>query len=341
VHRQVSERQRLLGVALVLALGGIVLAAISTLPKSTSTAMTPTASASTNPWLTPDGLARAVALRESFGLPSDDRWIRFVASDPQSLANVEKYSIPMTDTEVAEFRARIADRQTVLGHLEQFGNGHTDAWGGYYLDGDEIVVLLIDPTGAVEKELRTAVPAPFLVKQARWPLEELMDLSIRVSYDPWLQAHYHIMSGGADVEHNTVALEVSSADRAVPAKIADHFKVGDKLPVSIDGTGAALLPKGAVTGRATDASGKPAAGLDVELVPDIPGVDTGEIGLSTGADGSFEIGDIAATGYQIRLVVGPETTGHPEASQGTQAGAARVEVKAGKTTYVTITVTWP
>jgi hypothetical protein len=96
-----------------------------------------------------------------------------------------------------------------------------------------------------------------------------------------------------------------------------------------------------LTGRAVDTFGKTAAGLDIELVPDIPGVDTGEIGRSTSADGSCEIGDIAATGYQIRLVVGPETTGHPEASQGTQVGAARVAVKAGKTTHVTITVTWP
>ena len=188
-------------------LAGFVVAAIATLPKSTSPAITPTASASTNPWLTPDGLARAVALRESFGLPSGDSWIWFVASDPRSLANVEKYSIPITAAEVEEFRARIADGQTVLDHLAQFGNGHTDAWGGYYLDADEIVVLLIDPTGAVEKDLRTAVPALFLVKQARWPLEELTDLSIPVSDDPWLLANYHIMSAGT-IQHALVASDV-------------------------------------------------------------------------------------------------------------------------------------
>lgn len=303
--RQASEHRRLLSAVIVLGLGGIAAAAISTSTMLNAPTATPTAIALTNPWLAPAELARAEAFRKSYGLASSDSWVRLVASDPQSLLNVGKYSIPMTDAEVAVLRTRIADRQTVLDHLEEFGRDHAAEWAGYYLDNNVIVALLIDPTGAVERELRTAAPAPFQVKPARWSLEELTALSNQVSDDHWLPANYHIMSAGVDVEHNNVALEVSSADPAAPAKIVAHFKADDDLVVSIDHTGAAVLPKGAMTGRAVDVSGKPAAGLGVELVPDIPGVDTGEIGRATDADGAFELGDIAATGYLIRLVVGP------------------------------------
>jgi hypothetical protein len=247
----------------------------------------------------------------------------------------------MTDAEVAVFGKRTADREAVLTDLEQFRTKHVDSWGGYYLDGDAIVVLLIDPTGAVEKELRAAVPPPLLVKQARWSLQELNDLAIRVSKDDWFQAHFHLLSGGADVEHNTVAIEVSSADNTVPAEIARHFGLGDELTIQIDGTGVATLPKGTMTGRAVDAEGKPADGLEIQLIGDIPGIDAGEIARSTGDDGSFEIVDIPATGYDIRLLTGLDTVGHPNATPGIPVGEARVEVKAGKTTYVTITVIWP
>jgi hypothetical protein len=299
------------------------------------------ASAPTNSWQTPDGIARAVSFRKSFGLRSDDSWVRSVASDPRALANVAKFSIPMTDAEVADFQTRLADRSALLADLEQFRSAHVDTWGGYYFDADLLVVSLIDPTGTVEQELRKAVPPPLQVKQARWSRQELDAVALRVSDDPWLQAHHHLLSAGADVEHNAVALEVSSANTNAPAEIARHFNLGGELVVTIDGTGVAALPKGAITGKAVDVHGKPAAGLDIELVPDIPGADTGEIGRGTGEDGSFEIGNIPAIGYEIRLVVGPNTVGHPSASQGIQLGEARVEVKADQTTDVKITITWP
>lgn len=341
MNRRLSGKQQLLGVVLALGAGGIVIAAISMLPKFNPPAVTPIASASTNSWLTPDGVARAVAVRKSLGLRADDSWVRFVASDPRGLANVTKYSIPMTDVEVADFGRRAADHESVLADLEQFRTTHVDSWGGYYFDGELLVVWLIDPTGAIAGELRAAVPPPLLVKQARWSRRELDALALRISEDPWLQANYELLSAGADVEHNAVAIEVSSADTSVPEVIARHFVLGDELIVTIDGTGVAALPKGLVVGRAVDADGKPAVGLDIQLVPDIPGADTGEIGGSTGNDGSFELGEIPAIGYEIRLIVGPDTTAHSTASQGIQVGEARVEVKAGKTTYVSVTVTWP
>lgn len=237
------ERQRPLGLILVLALSGVAIAALATrlgdsrlvppgATASTATS-TPPPTVQTNPWLSTDGIARAVTFRKSFGLRADDAWIRLVATNPSALANVATYSIPILDSEVVH----IADRETVLADLERFRMAHIDSWGGYYFAGNLVVVLLIDPTGSVERELRSAVPPPLLVRTARWSFQELTDVSIRISDDPWLQAKYHLLSAGADVEHNTVALEVSSADQAAPAEITRHFNLGDQLTVTIDGAG--------------------------------------------------------------------------------------------------------
>lgn len=226
---QLPERRRLLSLVLVLVLGIVGVSAISRLPKVETPAATPVA----NKWLSTDGIARAVALRKSLGLRADDAWIRLVATNPSALANVDRYSIPVLDSEVTH----VADREAILADLEQFRAGHVDAWGGYYLDGNVIVVMLIDPTGALEQELRTTIPSQLFVRQARWSFQELTDLSVRISEDPWLQEHYHLLSAGADVEHNNVALEVSSADSSAPAEIARHFNLGAELTVTIDGTG--------------------------------------------------------------------------------------------------------
>ncbi len=139
----------------------------------------------------------------------------------------------MLDTEAAH----ISDRERLLLALSRFGAGHVDAWGAYYFVGNTVVVMLVDPDGTVEQELRAAVPQPLVVMPARWSFQELTELARQVADDPWLQAHYQVMSAGADVERNTVALEVSSADPAAAADIARHFDLGAQLIVTSDGTG--------------------------------------------------------------------------------------------------------
>ena len=240
----------LVGAIIVLVLGGVVAATLaraslvapappSTEPASTGPSLTATSEAadSNNPWLSADGIAYAVHLRKSIGLRSDEDWVRFVATVPGAVDNVVRYSIPMTNAEVLDVGRLTANRDLILADLEQFRTGHVDAWGGYYLDGDVITVMLIDPSGSVERELRGAVPPPLAVKTARWSFQTLTNLSVLVSDDPWLQAHYHVLSAGADVEHNTVALEVSSTDPTAVTTIASHFHLGDELTVTIDGTG--------------------------------------------------------------------------------------------------------
>jgi hypothetical protein len=236
------ERSRVLGLLLgLIALGGFVLActnlsqtsppAVPSIPDASATL--PPASDSTNPWLSGAQLDRAVALRKSLGLRTDDAWLRFVATSTQAIANAARYSIPITDGEIAA----ITNREAILADLEQFRTSHLETWAGYYFDGDTVVVLLIDPTGVVAQQLRAAVPGPLAVKPARWSLQHLNDLATRIADDPWLQARYQLLSAGADVEHNSVAIEVSTKDQTAPATIAAHYNLGEELVVTIDGTG--------------------------------------------------------------------------------------------------------
>ncbi len=205
---------------------------------STPSEVVPSGVADANsPWLSDDGLAYAVHLRKSIGLRSDEDWVRFVATVPGAVDNVVRYSIPMTNAEVVEVGKLKANRDLILADLAQFGAGHATAWGGYYLDDDLVTVMLIDPTGAVEHDLRAAVPPPLAVKPARWSFETLTNLSLVVARDPWLQSHFHVLSAGADVEQNAVVLEVASTDAAVVAEIETHFNLGDELVVTIGDPG--------------------------------------------------------------------------------------------------------
>jgi hypothetical protein len=207
----------------------------STVPASTGPS--PSASGGVvdpdNPWLSADAVAYAVQLRKSIGLRSDGDWVRFVATVPSAVDNVVRYSIPMTAAEVLDAGNLNANRDRILADLAQFGADHVTAWGGYYLDGGLITVMLIDPSGTVERDLRASIPPPLAVKPARWSFETLTDLSLVVAGDSWLQAHNHVLSAGADVEQNAVALEVASTDPTAVARIKSHFNLGDELLVTI------------------------------------------------------------------------------------------------------------
>jgi len=219
-------------VLLLLAVGGLV--------ACTNLAQTSVqhATESSNPWLTTGELERAIALRKSLGLRTDDAWLTSVATNPEAVANATRYSIPITNLEVGA----ITDRDAILADLQQFGTAHAAAWGGYYFDGETVVVLLLDPNEDLAKELRAAVPGRLAVERARWSLDDLNALANRIADDPWLQTRYQLLSAGADIEHNRVAIEVSTTDESVPLKIAAHYSLGDELVVTIDGTGPGSEP---------------------------------------------------------------------------------------------------
>jgi hypothetical protein len=302
-------------------------------------------SQASNPWLTASGLARAAQFRDFAGIRSDETWLRFVATDPAALANLPEFGIPMTLAEVKELQARARTTSELSDLVRRFGQEHPDVWGGMYVAGSQVVALLVYPSGEEEASLRRLVSpaAPFTIRTVRWSLKELSVLKDRVLTDFWFGSQYHILDLGVNLEKNVVELQVSGDDPATPGTIAAHFGVGDQLVVTTDGSAVSTMPTGGIVGRAVDTDGRPVAGLDVELIGDIPGSGArGDIGVATGGDGTFAFQTVTATGYEIRLLSEVDASGHELLGENRiLVGTARVEVRANEIANVTVTVSWP
>lgn len=349
-RRRGARSSTLVVVALAVVLGTVALAAIGAAwanhPRDeVGPSITPAPTEATSYWLTDAGIDRATEFRQGARLASSRSWVEHVAVDPDALANLPRYGVPLTSAEVTVLSQRAKSIAEVRHVVDAFAAEHPEAWGGDYTMGSQLVAVLVDPTGELAAELgsKIAPGAPLGIKPGTWTLAELTALKERVLHDFWVRTRYQLVDLGVNIDRNLVEFEVSSADPSVPAEIAAHFGVGAQLAVTIDGTGVEALPTGTIQGQARYANGAPAAGLAVELSGDIPGAgSTGDVGIQTGDDGSFVIADVAATGYVVRFLSQADRRGQPlEFSDWILVGSKRVEVEPGETTDVQIIVSRP
>jgi hypothetical protein len=86
--------------------------------------------------------------------------------------------------------------------------------------------------------------------------------------------------------------QIADAIRFRSSIIASHYGLGDALTVESDDTGVQLLARGTVRGQVRDGADRPVEGLDVTgTSTQQPGLcGDGEMGVSTDANGRFEIG---------------------------------------------------
>ena len=306
---------------------------------------TPAPTEAANPWLTDAGIERATQFRQDAHLEASRTWVMHVAVDPDALANLPRYGVPLTSAEITVLSQRAKSIAEVRRVVDAFAAEHPEGWGGDFTSGSQLVAVLVDSTGELANELgsKIAPGAPLRIKLGTWTLAELTALKERVLHDFWMNSRFKLVDLGVNVDRNLVEFQVSSADPSVPAEIAAHFGVGEQLDVTIDGTGVDALPTGTIRGQAHYANGAPATGLAVELSGDIPGAgSTGDVGIQTGDDGSFVIPDVAATGYVVRFLSQVDRQGQPlEAPNWIPVGSKRAEVKPGETTDVLIVVARP
>ena len=296
-------------------------------------------------WLSDTGVERATDFREKAQLEASRSWVEHVAVDPDALANLPQYGVPLTSAEIAVLAGRAKSISEVRRVTDRFATEHPEAWGGDYTSGGQLVVVLVDPTGELSSELgaKVAPGAPFRIQQGAYTLAELTELKERISSDYWLSTHYKLTELGVTPARNLVELQVSSDDPSVPAEIVAHYDVGDRLAVTIDGTGVLEMPKGRLRGQALYPNGVPAAHLVILLEGDVAGAgSTGDRAIETDVDGSFEFRDIAATGYLVRFMNQFDRNGEYVTAQfWTELGSKRVEVKPGETTDVQVVVARP
>lgn len=304
-----------------------------------------TSSASPNPWLREDAIAKALAFRQSSGLRSDPQWIREVASKPASAEGARLFGVPLMPDETAILTARARTADQIMDLVQEYGQRDPETWGGAYVDpaSGMVVAQFTGPLGVHKAGLATLVypGAALSVRQVRWALADLKALQKRISRDLWLtERRYRLISVGARIRGNFVLLRISTSDAGAGQAIIEHFDGAGRLQIESDGTGVRNLPTGSLRGIATYSDGKPAAGLDVELVADASSdVGLGDIGHETSKVGVFKFDQIPAMGYEVRLLRSVDDHGNSlEGDARILAGTTRAEVAKGQVTFVVVVV---
>jgi hypothetical protein len=242
-----------------------------------------------------DATREAVHFRTAHGLRRDLEWIREVAADPTMST---AFGTPLLPAEEATLFARNALPDPVRRALD--GYGHTDEFGGLYIDNAEVRVVTLWTTDPAvhEAAIRPLLPAchPVAFLQVRWSERDLRDWQDRVAADiDWMaEIPARAIGIGADIVENVVTIDVSSANPAAGDLIVAHYDApGGMIRVTSDGTGAHLLPSGTVVGRVLLADGRQPGPNDLMLdsgsPDDPPGwCGGGDIGYGVMEDGTID-----------------------------------------------------
>jgi hypothetical protein len=301
---------------------------------SVSPAPTATPAASLDP-----EVEQAVTFRRTFGLRFDLSFVIASMTDPA--ASNTDFGVPVYPDEATKLFADLAEQDATITIVVDYALAHPDESGGVYIDRDEHNGMVTSlwtghlPEHAAElaKLLDGRVT---LVLKVRYSEAELRALQETIFADrDWMEAIPARMQGlGVGILENAVTMDVSSAEPTAVQQIVDHYGLGDKLVVTSDGTGAALIPGGDVKGKVRLKNGKaPGANADLQIdnlyEPEVPGsCGGGDIGYGVREDGTFDYP--CQAGKRILVIYG---TGREE------LGRATVNVIAGKTVTVTIRLT--
>lgn len=289
----------------------------------------------------PGDIAAAIDVREQYGLRSDVDYVRQVATNPHATADV--LGIPLLPAEVADLRARAADRSRLWSTVEAYGKQHPAEWAGMYLDeagGGDIITWFTQHVPGHEAALRR-LTGPFARLRVEQATRTLADLQARVEQiegeGAWFAAAGAPLSFAEVSEpENMVLAYVSSSDPNAPAAILAHFGGAGWLRVVSDGIGEWTGGTGTLRVIVVDETGAPVAPREDEewhcrIRPDVPSAWTGGPGV-VGRDGVCAFsGPVGATGYEITIV-------RIDGTAEQVLGHGRGVVARDRTTDVTITM---
>lgn len=311
-------------------------------PTTASIHPAPSASATAVPTPDPE-IEQAIRFRHDFGLRFDRDWVIAAGTDPT--ASEDPFGVPLYPDEVAQVLANEANTNATTPIVVGYASAFPDESGGVYVDRDAhpgVVTALFTNNLAKHASALAGLANghPVIVRQVRYTYAELDTLMEWVFADiDWMEAIPARMQGlGVDVIKNVIEMEVSSAEPTASRQITDRYGLGDRLVVTSDGTGAALLPSGNVHGTVRTKSGKVPgrnADLQVDFVyqESVPGhCGGGDIGYGVRDNGTFDYG--CQAGRRIIVIYGTNASGDR-----VELGRATVNVVAGKTVNVKIRLT--
>jgi hypothetical protein len=289
-------------------------------------------------------VAAAIDMRKQYGLRAEVAYVVGVASNP--LATTDVLGIPLLPAEVADLRARGADRDKLWSTVQSYGEQHPDTWAGMYLDeagGGDVVTWFTKDVAMHEAAIR-GLTGPFArvrVEPAARTLADLHGKADRIESErAWFTAAGAPLSF-AEVSQpdNDVIAYVSSADPHVASTITSHFGGEGWLKVVSDGLGQWTGGTGDLRIQLVDPAGDAVGpkGDDewhCKVKPDDPAAWSGGPGVA-GPNGICTFSDpLGATGYDVTVV---RLSGLDEQV----IGRSRVTVVKDRTTDITIRVTEP
>jgi hypothetical protein len=325
------------------------LAACQATPARPTTSPRAIASAEAVP--TPEEL-KAIRFRTDNSLQADLAHVRAVAADPT--ARME-FGVPLLPSEFDELMSRSANADEIVTIVQQEAAKAPGDYCDVYLDNarEGAVTSLWKSNRlvheiAIRARVRPGAPIAFGDCRFSQPEQEAAMDRLRALDHQWMEDEIPaaLQGFGFDTIKNVLEMQISSSVPNAPLLVRQHYEQALGFPpgmlvVTSDGTGAALVPWGEVRVTAVDEDGnRYTDDLNVLMLVGLDGSGPGECG---GGDVGYGLGD-AGVG-EIPCQVGDWTialVSDFDAETGWKIhGKARVTVREGETTRVTITVTDP
>lgn len=250
-------------------------------------------------------LREAIAIRRTYGLRTDVEWVRGAATDPRAAAGVAEFGIPLMPDELDDLMGRRWWDPDTFDAVREYGALFPREFAGQYpnLQGEGLIVRFTDRLPRHQRALANLLPpdAMFEVRDADWSLEALELFRKTIVDDAaWFESIGVGVAHAPDVERNTIRLDVTGDQEAVPA-IRARYPVA-WLDVVWAGPHPWNGPRGDLRIRLQGANGEPITATECRLKPIDPNVEWWDA-MPYGSDerGICRIDNIPAVDYSVSL----------------------------------------
>jgi hypothetical protein len=189
----------------------------------------------------------SIALRQDFGLNADPTYVQNVNADPANDAGNDYYGVPLTPAELADLNHRV-DAQIALDSIDSYGDAHSDAYAGIYIDqsqGGLVYVGFTQNAAANFDAVKALYPYPDMLRlfptTPQFTYAQLQTLMDQIADDMASGAldADNVVSGGVDESTNRIVLDSPGPTSTASADLQRRYGpavqlVADEAPKTGD-----------------------------------------------------------------------------------------------------------